>query len=201
MVPSRMRTTPPDVKEQLEALRTELAEMKRVRRAHWTLPVLALVVVAGVALAQPALTTFQPDQPARANEVNTNFSNVAAFTVPPGAVMLFDLPSCPTGWSAFSEGSGRLLMGRPGAGTLKQTFGSALTGNSVPTHSHTTVTSGNHGHTGTTGNWAGWRTSTINYNTVVGYASPYHIISDLNISAGGDHTHGVTSTNASDVLP
>lgn len=160
-----------------------------------------LLVVAGVALAQPALTPFQADLPARADEVNANFTSVAAFTVPPGAVMLFDLPSCPVGWTAFSEGTGRLLMGRPSAGTLKQTFGAALTGNGVPAHSHATSSAGNHAHTGQTGNWAGWRSSTINYNAVPGYTSPFHIISDLFINAAGDHTHPVTATSASDVLP
>jgi hypothetical protein len=154
-----------------------------------------------VALAQPALSTFQPDAPALASEVNTNFTNVAAFTVPPGAVMLFDLAACPTGWSAFAEGTGRLLMGRPGAGTLKLTFGTALTGNTVPAHAHSNSSAGGHTHSGLTGNWAGYRASQINYTAVPGYNSSFHIISDLFINGVPDHTHQVSPTSASDVLP
>lgn len=191
--------TSPDVQQQIEGLRRELEAFKRRRQARW--PLAGLLVLAGVALSQPALTSFQADQPARADEVNTNFTNVAAFTVPPGAVMLFDLPSCPVGWTAFTEGTGRLLMGRPSAGTLKQTFGAALTGNGVPTHSHSTSTAGNHAHSGLTGNWVGYRPSQINYAAVPGYASSFHIVSDLFINAAGDHAHPVSATGASDVLP
>ncbi|MDP3233156.1 MAG: hypothetical protein Q8N26_10310 [Myxococcales bacterium] len=198
-----MHTPPPsEVTQQLEELRRELEQLKRrSTRPRWVLPVVASLVVAGVALAQPALSTFQPDAPALAAEVNGNFTSVAAFTVPPGAVMLFDLAACPTGWSAFAEGTGRLLMGRPGAGTLRQTFGTALTGNGVPVHGHSTGVAGNHTHSGTTGNWVGYRASQINYNAVPGYGSSFHIISDLFINGAGDHTHSVSGTNASDVLP
>lgn len=193
---------PTDVTQQLEELRHELEQLKRrSTRPRWVLPLVASLVVAGVALAQPALSTFQPDQPARADDVNTNFSSVVAYTVPPGAVMLFDLAACPAGWTAFAEGSGRLLMGKPGGGTLKQTFGAALVGNTVSTHSHSTGTAGNHGHTGQTGNWQGYRPSQVNYAVVPGANTPYHIISDLFINAAGDHTHSVSSVNGSDVLP
>lgn len=193
---------PPEWKQQVEELRREMEQLKRrSSRPRWVLPLVASLVVAGVALAQPALSTFQPDQPARADEVNTNFSSVAAFTVPPGAVMLFDLAACPTGWTAFAEGTGRLLMGKPATGTLKQTFGTALVGNGVPQHSHSTGTAGNHGHTGVTGNWQGYRPSQVNYTVVPGVNTPYHIISDLFINAAGDHTHSVSAVNGSDVLP
>lgn len=198
-----MHTPPPsEVTQQLEELRRELEQLKRrSTRPRWVLLAVASLVVAGVALAQPALSTFQADAPARADEMNTNFTNVAAFTVPPGAVMLFDLAACPTGWSPFAEGTGRLLMGKPGAGTLKQTFGAALAGNGVPVHGHSTGVAGGHTHSGNTGNWVNWRTTTINYNAVPGYVSPYHIVSNLEIAGAGDHTHAVSTTNASDVLP
>jgi hypothetical protein len=193
---------PPAVTQQLEELRRELEQLKRrSTRQRWVLPLVASLVVAGVALAQPALSTFQADQPARADEVNGNFTNVAAFTVPPGAVMLFDLAACPTGWSAFAEGTGRLLMGKPGAGTLKQTFGAALIGNGVPVHGHSTAVAGSHTHSGTTGNSIGWRPSVVNYTVIQGVNTPWHIVSNLEIAGAGDHTHAVATTNASDVLP
>ncbi|MDP1920579.1 MAG: hypothetical protein Q8L14_30330 [Myxococcales bacterium] len=193
---------PSEVTQQLEELRRELEQLKRrSTRPRWVVLVVASLVVAGVALAQPALSTFAPDAPALASEVNGNFTSVAAFTVPPGAVMHFDLASCPAGWSPFAEATGRLLMGRPGSGTLKQTFGAALAGNTVPVHGHSTGVAGGHTHSGNTGNWAGWRTTTINYNAVPGYVSSYHIVSNLEIAGAGDHTHAVATTNASDVLP
>jgi hypothetical protein len=193
---------PPEVMQQLEELRREVEQIKRrSTKPRWVVPLVASLVVAGVVMAQPALSTFQPDAPALASEVNGNFTSVAAFTVPPGAVMLFDLAACPSGWSAFAEGSGRLLMGRPTGGTLKQTFGAALVGNAVSTHAHSTGVAGNHAHSGLTGNWAGYRSSQINYSTIPGYGSSFHIISDLFINAAGDHNHSVSSVNGSDVLP
>lgn len=193
---------PPEVSQQLAELRRELEQLKRrSTRPRWVLPVVASLVVAGVALAQPALSTFAPDAPALASEVNGNFTSVAAFTVPPGAVMHFDLAACPTGWSPFAEGTGRLLMGRPGSGTLKQTFGAALAGNTVPVHGHSTGLAGNHTHSGNTGNWAGWRNSIVNYGVIPQVNTPYHIVSNLEIAGAGDHTHAVGTANASDVLP
>ncbi len=198
-----MQTPPPDeVTQQIENFRRELEQLTtRSRRPRWVLPAVASLVVAGVALAQPALSTFQANAPARADEVNGNFTSLAAFTVPPGAVMLFDLAACPAGWSAFAEGSGRLLMGRPGGGTLKQTFGAALVGNGVPVHAHSTGVAGNHTHSGSTGNWAGWRTSTVNYTVIPQQTTPFHIVSNLEIAGAGDHNHTVSGVNASDVLP
>jgi hypothetical protein len=47
-------------------------------------------------------------------------------TAPAGAVMFFDLPSCPAGWSEFTEARGRYVVGLTTGGTLKGTSGTPL---------------------------------------------------------------------------
>lgn len=82
--------------------------------------------------------------------------------VPPGAVMFFNLSSCPTGYLEATSVSGRTIVGMPTAGTLEGTTGTALTnlenravgahGHSVsdPGHGHSTSFSdGGHSHTAT----------------------------------------------------
>lgn len=46
--------------------------------------------------------------------------------VPPGAVMMFDLDQCPSGWSALDAARGRALVGVPSGGTRAGTIGTAL---------------------------------------------------------------------------
>jgi len=47
--------------------------------------------------------------------------------VPSGAVMFFNLASCPDDWSEFTSGRGLYLVGLPSGGTLAGTAGTALT--------------------------------------------------------------------------
>jgi len=47
-------------------------------------------------------------------------------TSPAGAVMYFDLPACPAGWSDFDAGRGRYLVGMPVGGTPGAAVGTAL---------------------------------------------------------------------------
>jgi hypothetical protein len=62
-------------------------------------------------------------------------------SVPPGAIMFFQLASCPTGWTEFGELDGRVPIGA-GSGTLSATHGAALgdqaarTISQVPSHTH-----------------------------------------------------------------
>jgi hypothetical protein len=57
---------------------------------------------------------------------------------PAGAVMFFDLASCPTGWSSYAKGLGRYLVGKPTGGTLATSVGIALSNNeNRPTGQHT----------------------------------------------------------------
>ena len=59
-------------------------------------------------------------------------------TSPAGAVMYFDLASCPTGWSDFDAGRGRYLVGVPAGGTPGATVGTALSNQeNRPTGQHT----------------------------------------------------------------
>lgn len=58
---------------------------------------------------------------------------------PSGAVMFFNLNSCPSGWNELTDAQGRYLVGLPDGGTLGATVGTALTDSenrSVGSHSH-----------------------------------------------------------------
>jgi hypothetical protein len=57
---------------------------------------------------------------------------------PAGAVMFFDLASCPSGWSEYTTGRGRYLVGKPAGGSLGTSIGIALSNNeNRPTGQHT----------------------------------------------------------------
>lgn len=190
---------------QIDQLNQEMmtlrAQQQRTSRVRTTLAVAFAMTLAGVAIAGPTLTPFNANTPAVAAQINTNFTQLAAFSVPSGAILFVDADACPTGWTAVAAAQGRMIMGRPSNGTLRQTFGGQVNGNSEPSHAHGTGGAGGHSHTGSTGGWAGWVQTTINYNAVPGYNSPYHIVSALNVDPVGDHTHGVTATGASSVVP
>jgi hypothetical protein len=67
---------------------------------------------------------------------------------PSGAVMFFDLGSCPAGWTAYENARGRYIVGMTNGGTLGVTVGTALSdqqNRAVGTHSHG-VTDPGHGH-------------------------------------------------------
>jgi hypothetical protein len=57
--------------------------------------------------------------------------------VPAGAVMFFDLASCPEGWTEMADAQGRTLVGLPSSGTLGGTVGSALSDIEDRGHTHT----------------------------------------------------------------
>jgi hypothetical protein len=57
---------------------------------------------------------------------------------PGGAVMYFDLAACPAGWSEFTSGRGRYLVGLSSGGTAGATVGNALSDQeNRPTGQHT----------------------------------------------------------------
>jgi hypothetical protein len=74
--------------------------------------------------------------------------------VPPGAVMHFDLPACPVGWTALEGARGRALVGLPAGGILGGTVGDAPLGDREDrAHSHVvdpgsvqTSAAGSHNH-------------------------------------------------------
>ena len=98
----------------------------------------------------------------------------AANGVPSGAVMFFNLGSCPGGWSELDgngvpDARGRVVVGLPASGTLAGTVGSALSNlgtrtiTDLPAHTHSinppstgSSSAGNHTHSGAgTGNAGG----------------------------------------------
>ena len=59
--------------------------------------------------------------------------------IPPGAVMAFNLASCPSGWSAYTAGVNRMIVGSGSSYSLGATGGAAthvLTVNEMPAHTH-----------------------------------------------------------------
>jgi len=63
-----------------------------------------------------------------------------AAEVPSGAVMFFNLASCPSGWSELAGAQGRYIVGLPSGGTLGGTVGTALSNQenrAVGQHGHT----------------------------------------------------------------
>jgi hypothetical protein len=66
-------------------------------------------------------------------------------TAPAGAVMHFDLPSCPAGWSDFDAGRGRYLVGMPVGGTPGAAVGTALSdkeNRATGQHTHSVIDPG-----------------------------------------------------------
>ena len=71
--------------------------------------------------------------------------------VPSGAVVFFNLTTCPTGWIELTEARGRVAVGLPTGGTLAGLIGTAMndmgsrTISDVPRHTHG-VNDPGHGH-------------------------------------------------------
>ncbi|MHC4862890.1 MAG: hypothetical protein ACYTEX_02320 [Planctomycetota bacterium] len=68
--------------------------------------------------------------------------------IPSGAVMFFNLPSCPSGWSELTAARGRYVVGKPSGGTLAGTQGTALIdleNRAVGQHNHS-ITDPGHSH-------------------------------------------------------
>jgi hypothetical protein len=83
--------------------------------------------------------------------------------VPAGAVMFFNLPSCPQGWSELTTARGRYVVGLPSGGTLGAQLGTPLTNlenRPVGQHTHT-ISDPGHTHSINTGN-----DNTVNNNCV-----------------------------------
>lgn len=131
----------------------------------------------------------------------------AGAEVPAGAVMFFDLPSCPSGWSQFGSLAGRVPLGLPSGGTPSQTVGTALdaggqrTISSVPAHSHAanppstlSTSAGNHLHTV---NPVAVATSSTGAHSHTGTTSATNVLMDM--SNGGystSYVQGAASNGA-----
>lgn len=78
---------------------------------------------------------------------------------PPGAIMFFNAPVCPAGWSELASARGRYIVGLPNAGTLGATMGLALSdleNRPVGRHTHTitSIAGGKGSNGGTSANSA-----------------------------------------------
>jgi hypothetical protein len=68
--------------------------------------------------------------------------------VPRGAVMSFDLTTCPAGWTEYTPARGRVIVGLPNGGVLAGTAGTALTNLELRSHTHSAAVTfdGAHSH-------------------------------------------------------
>lgn len=143
------------------------------RLAIATTPYAAYAEYAGTA------TSLQGSEPA-------DFAPAGA-GVPTGAVMPFDLASCPPGWSELPAARGRALVGLPAGGTLGGTVGAPLANLENRAHTHSvdpaaaaTTSAGDHLHTvdpiSATTSSAGTHSHSIAAVTVTS-------------GSGGTHTH------------
>lgn len=69
---------------------------------------------------------LSPDHPLATVPYAFMAAGVSGGTTPSGAVMFFNLASCPSGWSELTAAQGRFILSRPAGGTLGATVGSAL---------------------------------------------------------------------------
>lgn len=235
-----------DNQDDMESLDTDLkARLHRLERSHrggrwWRRATLALVMALVLApLAADALGpvphTFSSGGVISASEMNANFAYLQnAITdvegaVPTGAVMLFNLSTCPAGWSEVTDARGRALVGMNGsAGTLGGTLGTPLSDLENRSHTHstdvgstTTSSGGSHNHQWLRDGAATYGPTGANV-TVGGVplqaftsGTPLHMTNlrqsgsaDYHTSSAGAHTHTVnppatTSTGAttSQVMP
>ncbi len=83
-----------------------------------------------------------------------NGSDGTTAFVPAGAVAFFDLAACPAGWTPYTAGEGRYLVGTPAGGTTGAAIGTALSAGEnrpVGAHTHGVVDPG-HTHNAAAGN-------------------------------------------------
>lgn len=118
----------------------------------------------------------------------------SAVSIPAGAVMSFNLTSCPSGWSDYTAASGRYIVGLPSGGTLAGTTGTALTNAEnrvVGQHNHmATVDSHAHAITdsGHTHDYGGLAITTVQSGT--GASS----VTASGIGVTSSEVAGITST-------
>lgn len=113
--------------------------------------------------------------------------------IPAGAVMFFNLTSCPSGWTELAAARGRYLLGLPSPGTLGATVGTALVNaedRPIGRHSHT-ITDPGHSHLYT----PPVLTSTMSGSSQAGVGSPTSTSTETT-GIGIDDAGSVPGTNA-----
>jgi len=127
-------------------------------------------------------------------------AGVTGGVIPSGAVMFFNLASCPSGWSALTAAQGRYIVGLPSGGTLVGTVGTAMTDKQNITHTHTFTPAGSvsstfSGSGGTTG--SGGVDHTHTFTPAGSVSSSFSGSGGTTGSGGVDHTHtGPSHTHA-----
>ncbi|MBL8937710.1 MAG: hypothetical protein JNM69_24315 [Archangium sp.] len=135
-----------DLEQQMAAMQQRLNELERsarqtrTRRTIWAV---LFVLAAGTAMGAATWpANFQAGAPAKAadlndyfNDLNTRLSATSPNVVPAGAVVFFALPSCPTGWTAYNNARGRVVVGASDGG-IGTTVGTAIPSGAQPTHAH-----------------------------------------------------------------
>lgn len=188
-----------------------------------TRPIFAAVAVLGFPLlvfAAPAQIPheFGSGEPVLASEFNENFDALAAAIddndarltdvetdvmdfggLPAGAVVFFNVETCPDGWTEMTGLRGRVPVGLPSGGLVGATVGSDLpdeglrTISQVPSHTHSvnppsanTTSGGSHTHS----------VDPPSTNTTSG-GSHTHSVNppSTNTTSGGSHTHTVNNGN------
>ena len=84
--------------------------------------------------------TISGGSPSSGKVLTSDASGVGSWQVaagvPAGAVMFFNLASCPSGWTELTAARGRTITGLPSGGALAGTVGTALTNLENRTHTH-----------------------------------------------------------------
>ncbi|MBI5631587.1 MAG: hypothetical protein HY921_11980 [Elusimicrobia bacterium] len=115
--------------------------------------------------------------------------------LPTGAVMFFDLASCPSGWAPMVAARGRYLVGLPAGGALSGTAGTALSNlenRAAGRHWHP-ITDQQHSH-------GGWGANLANggaYNTIVPWQNRGAAFPGPNgyVQVTDNASTGITATN------
>ena len=100
-------------------------------------------------------------------------------SVPSGAVMSFNLASCPAGWSPYSSAVNRMVIGSGSSYALGASGGEA-------THVLTVAEMPSHGHS-ISGPWAAWGSGGIHLSS--GSAQPFGSSSAVANPTGGNGAH------------
>jgi hypothetical protein len=100
--------------------------------------------------------------------------------IPSGAVVFFDLVTCPTGWTAFTKANGRTVVGLNPGGTLQGGYPTTFTSGGLADQSPRTISEvPAHAHgipaqsTGSAG------------------AHIHSVITNVSINSGGAHDHDI----------
>lgn len=180
----------PSLNERLQELENELGRMRahrQARRLSLRKGIFAAALIAPLAFTAAAYGDvphlFSPNTPAQATQVNENFEyldtridtneaaitandvDIAAGSVPSGAIFFFASSTCPTGYSAYTAAEGRAIIGLPPGGTVGDGVGAELTNGEDRVHalSASSGDAGGHSHRWSQFNsseqWRTWNSS------------------------------------------